>query len=61
MNFFELFSNRAAVENDTVLQGEIVVVDSRIKCSSHRSRTLAYDIKKKIDFLFKSTVSHGVA
>lgn len=56
VNFHELYSNKYASENNTVQQGEIVILDSKIKCNSHRTKSLIYDVKKKIDNLFRSTV-----
>ncbi|CAD8112715.1 unnamed protein product [Paramecium primaurelia] len=54
-NFYELYSNKLAKDQGEILQGEIVILETRIKYSANKAKQLCYEIKQKIDNLFKST------
>ncbi|CAD8123338.1 unnamed protein product [Paramecium sonneborni] len=54
-NFYELYSNKLAKDQGDILQGEIVIFDTRIKYPATKAKQLCYEIKQKIDNLFRST------
>ncbi|CAD8120957.1 unnamed protein product [Paramecium sonneborni] len=54
-NFYELYSNKLAKDQGDILQGEIVIFETRIKYPATKAKQLCYEIKQKIDNLFRST------